>query len=63
MFRQVLPVSALLIGSAFLLFAGGINGLILPVRGQAEGFSAISPGLLGSGWAIGYVSGCILTSG
>ena len=63
MFRQILPVSALLVGSAFLLFAGGINGLILPVRGQAEGFSAISLGLLGTGWAIGYVSGCILTSG
>ena len=63
MFRQILPVSALLVGSAFLLFAGGINGLILPVRGQAEGFSAISLGLLGTGWAIGYVSGCVLTSG
>ncbi len=62
MLRQFLPVTALLLGSAFLLFAGGINGLILPVRGQAEGFSAISLGLLGTGWAIGYVSGCIYTA-
>lgn len=62
MFRQFLPVSSLLLGSAFLLFAGGINGLILPVRGQSEGFSAISLGLLGTGWAIGYVSGCIYTA-
>ncbi len=62
MLRHFLPVSALLLGSAFLLFAGGINGLILPVRGQAEGFSAVALGLLGTGWAIGYVSGCIMTA-
>jgi len=61
MFRQILPISALLLGSAFLLFAGGINSLILPVRGSAEGFSAFSLGLLGTGWAVGYVSGCIYT--
>ncbi|RVT82715.1 MFS transporter [Rhodobacteraceae bacterium CCMM004] len=60
MFRHVLPISALLLGSGFLLFAGGINSLILPVRGSAEGFSAVSLGLLGTGWAVGYVSGCIL---
>ena len=57
------PVGALLLGSGFLLFAGGINGLILPVRGSAEGFSAVSLGLLGTGWALGYISGCIMTSG
>ncbi len=61
MFRQLLPVSALLFGSGLLLMAGGINGLILPVRGSMEGFSAFSLGLLGTGWAIGYVSGCLLT--
>lgn len=40
--------------------AGGIHGLILPIRGTAEGFSAFSLGMLGTGWAIGYVLGCIL---
>lgn len=59
MTRQILPIAALLTGSAFLLFAGGINGLILPVRGTAEGFSAFSLGLLGTGWALGYVTGCV----
>ena len=63
MVRQILPISALLLGSAFLLFAGGVNGLILPVRGTQEGFSSFSLGLLGTGWAIGYVSGCIMTPG
>lgn len=61
MVRGLLPVSALLLGSAFLLFAGGVNGLILPVRGEIEGFSAASLGLLGTGWAIGYVAGCLFT--
>jgi MFS family permease len=46
-------------GAAFLQFAGGLNGLILPVRGEAEGFSSTSLGLLGTGWAIGYVVGCL----
>jgi MFS family permease len=59
MVRQLLPISALLLGSALLLFAGGMNGLILPVRGSAEGFSASALGLLGTGWAIGYVMGCL----
>ncbi len=60
--RQYLPISALLLGSALLLIGGGINGLILPVRGNLEGFSSLSLGLLGTGWAIGYVAGCIMTS-
>jgi len=60
--RSILPISALLLGSFFLLFAGGIHGLILPVRGTAEGFSAFSLGLLGTGWALGYVLGCLYTA-
>jgi MFS family permease len=61
MTRQLFSIAALLLGSALLLFAGGMNSLLLPVRGSAEGFSATSLGLLGTGWAFGYVSGCILT--
>lgn len=61
MLRNVFPVSALLLGSMFLLTAGGINGLILPVRGSYEGFSAFALGLLGTGWAFGYVLGCLYT--
>jgi len=61
MIKSLLPLAALLMGSAFLLFAGGLNGLILPVRGEAEGFTAASLGLLGTGWAIGYVAGCLRT--
>ncbi len=59
MARSLLPVAALLLGAAFLFLAGGISGLLLPLRGAHEGMSALSLGLLGTGWAIGYVGGCL----
>lgn len=59
MVRQIYPLAALLLGSGFLLFAGGINALILTLRGAMEGFSPLSLGLLGTGWALGYVLGCV----
>lgn len=59
MSRLILPIFALIAGSAFLMIAGGLNGLILPLRGSIEGFSSFSLGLLGTGWAIGYISGCL----
>lgn len=61
MVKSLIPLTALLLGSAFLLFAGGVNSLILPIRGEAEGFSAAALGLLGTGWAAGYVIGCLRT--
>jgi len=60
MAHQVYPLAALLLGSGFLLFAGGITGLVLTLRGAIEGFSPLSLGLLGTSWALGYVLGCLL---
>ncbi|MCX5516833.1 MFS transporter [Kaistia defluvii] len=60
MASQLLPVAALLIGSALLLIAGGIHGLLLPIRGAIEGFSTTELGLIGTGWAVGFVLGCII---
>ncbi len=59
MTRQLLPIMALILGSASLMIAGGLHGLILPLRGSLEGFPTLSLGLLGTGWAIGYVGGCL----
>lgn len=42
------------------MFAGGMHGLILPVRGSEEGFSLISLGLIGATWSVGFISGSIL---
>ena len=60
MSRSLLSIASLLLGSAFLFFAGGLTAVLLPVRGGMEGFSSFWLGLLGTGWAIGYVSGCLL---
>src|SRR5690606_39028326 len=56
----IVPVAALLLGSAFLTLASGLHGLILPVRGHIEGFSAGELGLVGAGWAIGFIGGCLV---
>jgi len=63
MTRQIFPLAALLLGAAFLFFAGGMNGLVLPVRGSAEGFSDVALGFLGTGWAVGFVTGCLVVPG
>ena len=52
------PIFALLRGTAFLLAASGLHSLLLPLRGQAEGFSTAALGLLGSAWAAGFIAGC-----
>lgn len=52
------PIFSLLRGTAFLLAASGMHGLLLPLRGQAEGFTTASLGLLGTAWAGGFIAGC-----
>ncbi len=52
------PILSLLRGTAFLLAASGLHGLLLPLRGQEEGFSTAVLGLLGTAWAGGFVTGC-----
>ena len=52
------PILSLLRGTAFLLAASGLHGLLLPLRGQMEGFSTASLGLMGTAWAGGFVTGC-----
>ncbi len=58
MFQSFWPIFALLRGTAFLLAASGLHSLLLPLRGQAEGFSTGALGLLGTAWAAGFVAGC-----
>ena len=58
MFSAYRPILSLLRGTAFLLAASGLHGLLLPLRGQMEGFSTASLGLLGTAWAGGFVAGC-----
>ena len=60
MFRSVFPVLSLLLGTLLLLTASGMQSMIMPLRGQWEGFSLAELGLLGTGWASGFVVGCIV---
>src|SRR6185436_9406194 len=60
MVPQLVTVSSLLLGSALLLMAGGLHGLLLPTQGVAAGFSTAELGLIGTGWAIGFMSGCVV---
>jgi len=59
MASTLLPVAALLVSSAFLLIAGGLHGLLLPIQGAHHGFSTFELGLIGTGWSIGFVCGCL----
>lgn len=60
MTRQLLPILALLVSTAFLLTGNGLHTLLLPLRGTAEHFSTTEIGLVGTGWALGFVLGCLL---
>ncbi|WP_336055201.1 MFS transporter [Nitratireductor sp. CH_MIT9313-5] len=60
MISSIGSIVALLFGTAFLLSASGLHGLLLPLRGQIEGFSTASLGLLGTAWAGGFIAGCFL---
>jgi len=48
LFATYRPILSLLRGTAFLLAASGLHGLLLPLRGQVEGFSTASLGLMGT---------------
>ena len=61
MTRQLLPIFSILFGSTFLMIAGGMNGILLPLRGSLENFPTLSLALFGTGCAIGYIAGCIYT--
>lgn len=56
---SVVKIYALFLGSALLLFGGGLQGLLLSVRGAEEHFSLLSLGLIGTGWSVGFIAGSI----
>lgn len=56
---SALKIYALFIGSALLMFGGGLQGLLLSVRGAEESFPLFALGLIGTGWSVGFVTGSI----
>lgn len=60
MLRQLGALFALLGGMAFLMMGGGLQGILIPVRGQIEGFNSFQLGWIGTGWAFGFTLGCVV---
>lgn len=57
---SLLKVYALFLSSALLMFGGGLQGLLLSVRGSQEHFSLFALGLIGTGWSVGFVTGSVV---
>ena len=57
---SVIKIYALLIGSTLLMFGGGLQGLLMSVRGAEENFSYLALGLIGTGWSVGFVAGAVV---
>jgi MFS family permease len=53
-------ISYLLLAVLFLQLGAGLQGILVPIRAQMEGFSFPSIGLLGTAFYLGFVMGCLL---
>lgn len=60
MHSNLRPIASLLLAVAFLLAGNGLQFTLLPLRGHEESFSAFAIGVIGSGYYVGFVSGCLL---
>lgn len=59
MTRAIAPIGALLLSTALLLMGNGLQGVLLPVRGSIERFSALELGILGGSYFLGFALGCV----
>ena len=59
MLRLLAPVAPLLVGVAVLLIGQGLQGTLLPVRANLEGFSTLTIGLMGGAYFLGFTLGCL----
>ncbi|MEL6784715.1 MAG: MFS transporter [Pseudomonadota bacterium] len=60
MVSQIASFFGLFGGMVFLMLGGGLQGILIPVRGDMEGFTAFQLGWIGTGYAVGFTIGCIL---
>lgn len=63
MIRVLSTVAPLLLGVAILLTGQGLQGALLPVRANLEGFSTLAIGLMGGAYFFGFTVGCLRGSG
>jgi MFS family permease len=57
---RVKPVTALLLGAAILLMGNGLTVALLPLRADADRFSQLEIGILGSAYFAGLMVGCVI---
>ena len=56
-------LGALLLSATVLLAGNGLQTTLLPLRAEAEAFSALSIGIMGSSYFVGFVAGCLTIAG
>jgi MFS family permease len=56
---KVAQFGALLLSATILLAGNGLQTTLLPLRAEAEAFSALSIGVMGSSYFVGFVAGCL----
>lgn len=58
---NLLPIVSLLVGTAALVLGSGLLAVVVPVRASIDGFHALWIGLIGGGYYLGFVLGCLAT--
>ena len=61
--KLIAPITSLLLGAAILLLGSGLQTILLPLRADAESFANVSIGLLGTGYYVGLMLGCLACPG
>ena len=56
--QAIRPLIPLLIAAGILLAGNGMQGTLIAVRGNQEGFSTAIIGLIGAGYFAGFMAGC-----
>lgn len=59
MFRLMKSVATLLLSVCVLVAGNGLQGTLLSVRAQIEGFSTLEIGLMGTAYFVGFLGGCL----
>jgi MFS family permease len=55
------PIFSLLLGLFFLIVGHGLQLTLVPLRAEAEGWSAFQIGAIGSAYYVGFLAGCLGT--
>lgn len=60
MLRHIVPVTGLMLSTFFLLAGSGLTGIAIPLRAGIEGWSPVTIGWIGFGYALCFTAGCVI---